>query len=282
MKCLLALFIISFPAWVCGQSLHADVYAGVANYQGDLQGKIFTFDKSGISGGIGLSYDLTNKFILRTAVNYAKVQGNDKYNTAGKGVEIRNLNFRTNILEAQMALEYNLLDLSERSFTPYVFAGAAVFHYNPYTFDSSGTKVFLQPLGTEGQGLPQYPGKKPYSLTQFAVPFGGGIKLALSDNLQVGFEFGFRKLFTDYLDDVSTDYADSSILAGSRGAQSVALAYRGDELSGGAGYPKAGAQRGNPKMKDWYYMTGIRISYHLGTGSGGGHKNKTGCPVNIY
>lgn len=282
MKFLITLFIISLPACLCAQSLHADVYAGVANYQGDLQGKIFTFDKSGISGGLGLSYDLTNKLIIRTAVNFAKVQGNDKYNTTGKGVEIRNLNFRTDILEAQLGLEYNLFDLSERSFTPYLFAGAAVFHYNPYTFDTAGTKVFLQPLGTEGQGLPQYPDKKSYSLTQFAVPFGGGIKLALSDNLQIGFEFGFRKLFTDYLDDVSTSYADSSILGSSRGAQSVALAYRGDELTGGASYPKAGAQRGNPKLKDWYYMTGMKISYRLGNGSGGGHKKKTGCPVNIY
>jgi hypothetical protein len=104
----------------------------------------------------------------------------------------------------------------------------------------------------------------------------------MSENLQLGLEFGFRKLFTDYLDDVSGNYADSAILFAARGAQAVALAYRGDELPGGPGYPDSETQRGNPKMKDWYYMTGIRISYLLGTGSRGtSGKRKSGCPVNV-
>lgn len=282
MKYFLIISMAFIPFISAAQRLHADLYGGVANYQGDLQGKVFTFDKAGASGGVGLSYDLTHKLIIRASGNFAKVQGNDKYNTTGKGVEIRNLNFKTNIVEGQVALEYNLLDLSVRSFTPYVFAGVAAYHFNPYTFDDTGNKTYLQPLSTEGQDLSQYPDKKKYKLTQLAIPFGGGLKLALSENLQMGFEFGFRKLFTDYLDDVSMNYADSSVLASARGPQSVALAYRGDELPGGAVYPAGGSQRGNPKMKDWYYITGIRLSYLLGTRQRKGNKTKTGCPVNIY
>jgi hypothetical protein len=59
-------------------------------------------------------------------------------------------------------------------------------------------------LSTEGQGI--YPDKKPYSLWQPTIPFGGGVKFAITENLRIGFEIGLRKLFTDYLDDVSTSY----------------------------------------------------------------------------
>lgn len=288
MKYILVLFTAYLPFFSTGQRLHVDLYGGVANYQGDLQDRIFTFNKSGIAGSIGLSYDITNNFRVRGLASFARIQGNDKYNTTGKEVEARNLNFTTNIVEGQLALEFNLLDISKWGFTPYVFAGGAIYNFNPYTFDSTGKKVFLQPLGTEGQGLPQYPNKKQYKLTQFAIPFGGGLKLALTDNLQLGLEFGFRKLFHDYLDDVSTTYADSSILSSARGPLSVALAYRGDELPGGLSYPGEGSQRGNSKLMDWYYMTGIRISYRLGTAlfrggnKNGGRKSKTGCPTNVY
>jgi hypothetical protein len=284
MKYILGLITVILPFFGTGQRLHADFYGGASNYQGDLQSKVFTFDKAQLAGGAGLSYDLTNKFILRGAASFAQVQGNDKYNKDGKGVESRNLNFKSNIVEGHIALEYNLLDLSQHGFTPYMFGGIALYHFNPYTFDGAGYKVFLKPLSTEGQGLAQYPDRQPYRLTQFAIPFGGGFKLALSENLQVGIEFGFRKLFNDYLDDVSTAYADSALLLAAKGPQSVALSYRGDELAGAsAAYPLPGAERGNPKHKDWYYITGLRVSYLLGNGAnGGGRKTKTGCPANIY
>lgn len=274
---------MSIPFCINAQRLHADLYGGAANYQGDLQGKKIVLSNSGPALGLGLSYDLTNKFILRGSANYLKVKGSDK-NSDSKGVQSRNLSFNSSIWEAQLALEYNLLDLSERSFTPYVFAGVAAFHFNPYAFDASGTKVYLRSLGTEGQGLSAYPGKKLYNNNQLAIPFGGGVKLALSDNLQVGIEIGLRKLFTDYLDDVSGTYADSTILANGRGQKAVAFAYRGAEIPGSPGYPKEGTIRGNPDKKDWYYVTGIRVSYLLGNGSGKGssRKNKTGCPSSVY
>ncbi|MEO7264662.1 MAG: DUF6089 family protein [Ferruginibacter sp.] len=283
MKKMLFLFMLSVPIYIQAQRIHADLYAGAANYQGDLQGSKIVLSNSGPALGLGLSYDLTNKFIIRGSANYLKVKGSDN-NSASKGVQSRNLSFKTSIWEAQLALEYNLLDLTERSFTPYVFAGIAAFHFNPYAFDSKGTKVYLRSLGTEGQGLSAYPEKKQYNNNQLAIPFGGGVKLALSDNLQLGIEIGLRKLFTDYLDDVSGTYADSTILANGRGQQAVTFAYRGAEIPGSTGYPKAGATRGNPAKKDLYYVAGIKISYLLGNGSGKGNsrKNKTGCPTSVY
>ncbi len=265
--------------------LHADLYAGIANYQGDLQTKRFDINQSKPNIGVGLSYDLSPHFIIRGAANYLKVAGADAKPGAIKDQVVRNLSFQSTIWEAQLGLEYNILDIEERGFTPYLMAGIAAYHFNPYAFNPAGNKVFLRSLATEGQGLSQYPGKQLYKNNQLAIPFGGGIKLALTDRLQVGLEIDMRKLFTDYLDDVSGTYADSAILAGARGAQAAAFAYRGTELAGAAGYPVEGAIRGNPKHKDWYFTTGLKISYSLGNiGKLGGSakKSKTGCPVNVY
>lgn len=265
------------------QPLRVDLYLGAANYQGDLQTKRFSLTEAKPAVGLGLSYDITNKLIIRGAASYMKVSGRDQQGTAAKDVAFRNLSFRSSILEAQLGLEYNLLDIEERGFTPYVFAGVAAFHFNPYAFDAAGNKVFLRSLSTEGQGLTQYPEKKPYANNQFAIPFGGGIKMALTDKLQIGLELGLRKLFTDYLDDVSGTYADSTILAGARGAQAAAFAFRGSEIPGSTAYPAAGARRGNPANKDWYYVTALRISYSLGSRNGsGGKRSKLGCPTGVY
>lgn len=283
MKCSTLLLLAVSPLFARSQNLHADIFAGVANYQGDLQGKRFTFSQAHPAVGIGLSYDITARLIARTGFTYGTIEGNDQKNSAGKGIELRNLRFKSRIAELQLGLEYNIFDLGERSFTPYLFAGVAGYHFNPYTTDATGNKVFLRPLHTEGQGLDAYPDKKQYSLTQFAIPFGGGLKLAINDNLQVGLEIGLRKLFTDYLDDVSTTYADSAILANNVSPQAAALAYRGDEIDPSSSYPAEGAQRGNSKYKDWYYFTGLRISYRLGSGKNSdGSRNRVGCPRNIY
>lgn len=282
MKCSSILLLVILPCFARSQNLHADLFLGVANYQGDLQGKRFTFDQAHPAAGIGASYDFTGKFILRAGFTYATVEGNDQKNTTGKGIEFRNLRFKSKITELQLGAEYNIFDLDERNFSPYIFVALAGYHFNPYTSDIAGNKVFLRPLRTEGQGLTAYPDKKQYSLTQFAIPFGAGLKLSISDNIQLGVELGLRKLFTDYLDDVSTTYADSTVLANNVSTQSAALAYRGDELAGAPPYPDEGAQRGNSKYKDWYYFTGFKVSYRLGAGNGNSKKNRMGCPRNIY
>ena len=153
-------------------------------------------------------------------------------------------------------MQYYITPLADHALTPYVFAGVAIYHFNPYTYDTSGSKVYLKSLSTEGEGF--VPGRNNYNLTQFAVPIGAGVKLSLTDKINVGLEVGFRKLFTDYLDDVSTTYVDQSLLLVNRGAKAVELAYRGDELKNGSlQYPAAGMQSGSAKNKDLYYFTGL-------------------------
>ena len=279
-----SIFLILFftaPFLVSAQKLQVTVFAGFCNYQGDLQDKRFTASQAHPAFGAGLLYDITDHFSARANVNFGKISGNDKYNDKNTA---RNLSFSSPVTDIHLGLEYSLFNLYERSLTPYIFAGISYFNFNPSTIDSSGRKVFLQPLGTEGQGF--YQGRKKYNLNQFAIPFGGGVKFALSENIRLAFEIGMRKTNTDYLDDISTTYIDQNILLANRGQQAVELAFRSDELKTGLGYPADGSQRGSAKYKDWYYFSGINICIRLkGNGNNGGgnaRKSKTGCPTNIY
>jgi len=251
------------------------VFAGIANYQGDLVDKAFQSPRAAF--GLTVGYQVSSRFNLRAGLTFARVAGADSMNK--KDLRLRNLSFQSPITELSLIGEFNTFDLDQKKWSPYVFAGLAVYHYNPYTLDASGNKVFLRDLSTEGQGINGY-NLKPYALTQLAIPFGAGVKFNLSDNVRLGLEAGLRKLFTDYLDDVSGNYADPSDLLTARGQQSVDLSYRGDDVPGGSiAYPAKGSQRGSPKYKDYYYFTGVHLTFLLPEGNGGGGKRGTGCPT---
>lgn len=284
-KFFLSLTVLIASVTAFSQNLHLGVFGGIANYQGDLVDKYYVKQFIKPSVGVFANYELTEKFHIRGGYTFAIITGHDKFNTKDY-LKVRNLNATTKISEVHLAGEYAPFSLEERRFTPYFFGGIAVYHFNPFTFDSVNNKVFLKPLSTEGQGLSQYPDRKPYGLTQFAIPFGGGLRYAVNDNIRVGLELGIRKLFTDYLDDVSKTYVDQADLAVERGQQSVDYSYRGDEVANGnPTYPEKMAQRGGEQQKDLYYLTGLTVSFRLGGsyGNGGGKNSRMGCPkVPLY
>lgn len=237
------------------------VFVGIIDYQGDLNPNSFTFKHSNLTAGITFRKPINRWISARGGFNIGKIEAADRYNR--DYLQPRNLSFYNTISEVNLGAELNVLDISTKYFTPYVYGGIALFHSNPWTYDNDGMKTFLQPLSTEGQGL--YPEQKPYDLYQLALMFGGGFKLALSNSVNIGIEFSQRKSFTDYIDDVSTHYVDFDVLLQAKGAKAVELAYRGDELPGGMqAYPQHGEQRGTPSEMDWYYFIGttfeIRIS----------------------
>jgi opacity protein-like surface antigen len=270
--------VLFTSADACAQNLHFNLFAGMSNYNGDLQDKRFTFSQSNFAGGIGISYDVSDHVALRSGIVLGKLSANDKY---GRN-KLMNLHFTSNLTEVNVVVQYYFTPMGSHSLSPYVFGGLAYYYFNPYTRDTSGAKYDLKPLSTEGEGF--IDGRNYYNLTQFAIPFGAGVKLSLSDNVNVGIEIGYRKLFTDYIDDVSTRYVDQATLLSNRGAKAVELAYRGGELKNGSAYPAAGSIRGSSK-KDWYYFTGLTASFRLfsgnGLGSATGRHSKYGCPVNV-
>jgi hypothetical protein len=223
---------------------------GVANYAGDLQAKAYTFDQCQLAGGLGLHYEISDHFTARADFYLGKVSAADRHSGIPSNVA-RNLEFTSNIEDFTLSAEYDLLSLKKWKATPYIFAGFGVYHFDPYTSDQLGDKIYLRPLGTEGQGVN---GSSKYNLTQLNIPYGAGIKVALSEDVRLGVEVGFRKLFTDYLDDVSgTYYTPYSSL--STGAQEYA--YRGS-----GAYP-GGSKRGNSGNNDDYYFTQLTLSVRL-------------------
>lgn len=286
MRKFLLLSILCPLVAVSQQRFHVTLFGGLSNYAGDLQDHQFTLQQSNFAFGAGIKYDFSPHLALRLAYNHGTIEGDDK-KSSDPLLRARNLSFASKINEGSLLLEYTILNLEDRKISPYIYSGVSVFHFNPYAYDTVGNKVFLKPLSTEGQGLEQYPDRKPYKLTQFAIPFGIGVKFRISENTVLAYEVTVRKTFTDYLDDVSNTFVDEFALAQARGTKAVEMAFRADELKGSTStYPGDGAVRGGPKYDDWYYTTGFTLYIGLGSGNGGGSvfgrskggRNRMGCP----
>ena len=281
MNCIMkkALFLaLLFPVSLFAQNWHASFRLGLANYQGDLQQKSFTFKQSKFVGAFGIRYDLSEYLIARTHASFSKLRADDQKNK-NASFKSRNFNFETKLFEWELGAQYNIFSLNDKWWTPYVFAGGALFRIKPTAIDPLGNRVFLQLLSTEGQGFA--PGRKKYKSTQFAIPLGIGAEYALNEDMRVGIELGYRKTFTDYIDDVSTTYADPALLLANRGPESVAMAYRR-----GGPYPAVGSPRGNSKNKDAYYFVELTFTwrpfvdwYERTSGIASFKKSKkVGCP----
>ncbi len=137
-------------AYAPAQKIHVNTFIGMANYTGDLQEKRFTFNHAKIAFGAGLSYELSNKIMLRSDFKIAKVAADDKTTS---NFPPRNLNFTSKIYDGQLVGEYYFRDLDESFISPYVFAGVGIYHFNPYTNDSAGNKVFFTTLKHRGPGI---------------------------------------------------------------------------------------------------------------------------------
>jgi hypothetical protein len=114
-----------------------------------------------------------------------------------------------------------------------------------------------------------------------SVPLGLGAKYAINDKWNLAAEIGFRKTFTDYLDDVSTTWVDLDQLASANGELAAELSWRGDEINADATPPGPEIGRGDETNNDWYFISGITISYNLTdnglVGSRGRNRRSNGC-----
>jgi hypothetical protein len=238
------------------------IFLGGSYYTGDLNpsGHFNRFTRP----AAGLLYRMNFNPRISTKVigSYGLVEGDDAY-SKNEAHRNRNLSFRSNIMEFAVELEFNFLPYVTGSkklavSTPYVFAGISVFHFDPKGF-YSGRWYGLHAMGTEGQGS-AFSNEKKYSLTQFSIPFGVGIKVNTSKHVGINLEWGLRKTFTDYLDDVSGKYVDSKLLISEKGFVVAAMADKSFVQEGGN---NTGRQRGNSLSKDWYAFAGVIITFKV-------------------
>lgn len=238
---------------------------GSTYYIGDLNPYKHYPKGTGIAGGAVFRYNFDKRYAMKINLIYGSVEAHDA-DSDSEVQQQRNLHFRSSLLEFGLNFEVNFFEYEigdkQHRITPYLFLGIAYYRFNPRA-ELDDTWFELQPLGTEGQGSSIGTGEE-YGLNQVNIPFGAGIKFSPGKHIGVGLEWGYRRTFTDYLDDVSTVYVDNDALALENGVLSAELADR--SLSpDGTPLDNTDSQRGNSSTRDWYVYSGIIVTYKLGS-----------------
>lgn len=233
--------------------------SGIIYYNGDLNDKriipplkIFN---SHFMGGLG--YNIDGVFDLRLQFLHGNIEGADSISNEYDN-KVRNLSFKSKIDELTFTLNVKMFKLYKKKlFNPYVFGGIGMFWFNPTT-ELNGTTYELQPLGTEGQNLGgNY--SSPYKLRQRVIPLGIGVQVRLNNYWKMKVEFAEHFTSTDYLDDASNKYPDSTLLASVGGPIAIALSNRRIDTKG---FFPVGRNRANTKKNDNYVRFTVGIVYN--------------------
>ena len=239
---------------------------GVSYYLGDLN--TTHFNNSLPFGGIVIRKNIDRRFSYKAELLYLNIAADDRNDATDTIAIDRGLHFRSPVYELSAQIEFNFLPFEAGNalytWTPFVYTGLSFFHFNPQAENKEGLWVNLQELGTEGQGSTSFPERTKYPLAQLAIPLGGGLKIAINPSFNIILEYGVRKTFTDYLDDVSKTYPQTN------GGDIADITNASYEMSDPSGTHVAGEQRGNPDKKDWYSFAGITLSFKL-------NNNTKGC-----
>lgn len=288
-------------------SLEVGLGFGPMFFLGDLGGtagegrpfvKDVDFPLTKISKTLFVSYYPSDFLGFRFAINHGVLEGDDAEAPNKGGAEVdrlkRNLHFKSSVLEAYVAAEiyptvfFEQYDGLAKKLRPYGVIGAGMFKFNPKARDINGEWVELKPLRLEGQGMAEYPNRKEYKLIQMEIPMGFGAKYYLKENMYVGLEVLHRKLFTDYVDDVSTGYIEPSLfnayLSPADAAVAQRLYYRGtyQGAQGQVNRPDdvLGYQRGDPTENDAFFSTILKFGWRLnGNDPYSRSKRQMRCPV---
>jgi hypothetical protein len=266
---------------------------GLSNYLGDIGAnsslsdqflKNNHFTNQTFMYGISLTKNWREAVGLRFSYHAGKVAGSDSDvpykdpNDVSYDIYKRNLDFTTKLSEWSAMIEiypFKILNrkkgLFQSALQPYGLLGIGRFTFNPqgsYYDEISQDYVFvdLAPLKTEGQGMLEYADRKPYQLTQTNIPFGVGINYLLGAKTSMSFEFVGRKLFTDYLDDVSTTYIDPSVYSNYFSGEDLEIAQLMTNKSAiiDPNQPYGvGGQRGDSKNNDFYYSFNIKLNIQI-------------------
>ncbi|HYK56014.1 MAG TPA: DUF6089 family protein, partial [Flavisolibacter sp.] len=239
---------------------------GAAHYFGDLNTRA-KLNRPKLAAGIFFRKNFGNYIALRVAGNFAQLGYSDVYNTHNEFMRRRNLSFNTNIWELGLQGDFNFFRFMpgdpDFRFTPYITFGVSAFNYDPYAY-LNGQKYNLRQLGTEGQYDTTFKDRKPYGSMSFAIPFGVGVKYAINDRINIGFEIVHRFTRTDYLDDVSKTYVDPSAFPPNPdGTPSPAYLLSDRSYETGDRIGVKGRQRGNSQNKDQFVTAMFYVSLNL-------------------
>ena len=266
---------------------------GQSNYLGDIGSnssvseqffKNNQFKKQTNMYGVSFTKFWREVIGLRFSYNAGTVAASDSdipyknSNDSSYSIYKRNLDFTTKLSEWSAMIEicpFKILNRKKGIFKaalqPYFLLGLGRFKFNPQGsyFDEISQDyvlVDLAPLKTEGQGMAEYADRKPYQLTQTNLPFGVGFNYQLGAKTSMSFEFVGRKLFTDYLDDVSTTFIDPTVYRNYFSGEDLEIAQSMNNKSAiiDPNNPYGvGGQRGNSKNNDFYYSFNLKLNIQI-------------------
>lgn len=206
-------------------STEIGVFGGVSYYNGEVNpASQFNPTFMDWAAGAIVRRNINSRWAIRLNGMYGNVKGNQLTNT---NQSINGVTFESKIYELSGMAEFNFFPYCVANdiiyFTPYLFGGLGGFRFNPVSTESANTSL----ANTNPEGVA-------YSNFSIALPFGFGLKAKFSNRFLIGAEWGVRKTWTDYLDDVSTSYLSTN------------------------------RQRGNSKNKDYYSFAGLTLTVRLG------------------
>jgi hypothetical protein len=188
---------------------------GASYYLGEINPSRQFYKPSPAFGAFG-RYNLNNRQAFRLSFNYISIKASDA-DFDNVYQQLRNASFSASFIEVASTFEFNFLpyitNKKQKGFSPYLYGGLG------YTFLLNGP---------DNKG------------SHINVPFGFGIKYSLSKKVGVGLEWGMRKTFNDYTDNITN--------------------------------PGGEAMKSSFNNNDWYSFAGFFISFRLNDKSGD-------CPV---
>ena len=183
---------------------------GGFNYKGDISpGFNFRFFRPG--GSLFFRYNTSKALSLRAEIAGGMIGADDK-KSKDPFQQARNMSFKTSIMEASAVAEYNFLNYEDKKH---------VVNWTPYVFGGLGLSKFKPDVQAAG-----------YKTNTLVIPYGVGIKYQIRRPWNIGLEYGTRKTFTDYLDNLGGEPVSN------------------DKL-----------QQGDPSHKDTYYYVRLSVSY---------------------
>lgn len=295
---LLLFILILIPHFSEAQRYRHEVWGGLGgtNFMGELGGGkqeaqdlFMDFDVQSsryvIAGGY--RYKVNEIFSAKGGLAYAQIYGSDRF--AGDIYrQSRNLTFRSPVVE--LTGQGEVFFIREKTSNRYrtrgirgaigsglsasLTGGLGLIYFNPRA-EYNGKWYSLQPMGTEGQGLPGGPDK--YKRIAVVMPFGISAKYSINRNVSISLEYNFRFTFTDYMDDVSGYYFDETAIANANGGidsetgQAAAFFSNpaipvvqedGTIFTAGGQFPTNPAQqRGDATTNDTYMFAIIALNY---------------------
>jgi Domain of unknown function (DUF6089) len=271
------------------QRVEYSIGLGATNFLGDLGGR----DQIGTNGimdlemkatrfgaGLGYRYQIGRDWYVKGNFYYVLVSGDDKL-TKEPARARRELNFKSHVLELSGQLEYMLIRQKTGHlyrlrgvrgkrwfrFEVYLLAGVGGIWFNPQG-KRNGSWFGLRDLHTEGQGLEGGPNQ--YSGFSLVIPYGIGIRRNLGGGARsrrfstwsISLELTMRKTFTDYIDDVSTNYYGSKFIGEAYGEDAAFFADPSGLVVDHTTFGEP-QQRGDPSDNDAYMMGIISLNYKI-------------------